>query len=104
MTLQPVFSIFRLFSTALWNLPNFRSVDSLMLSPPPLPLSVLSSFAFHQALQDGFTQLGDLMWNCHLFNPVLAPPRNGVIAWTEKQAISFWHPTVIYFYIIQILL
>ena len=30
--LQPVFSIFSLFSTALWDLPNSRPVHSLMLS------------------------------------------------------------------------
>ena len=32
MTLQPVFSIFSLFSTALWDLPNCRPVHSLMSS------------------------------------------------------------------------
>ena len=32
MILQPVFSIFSLFSTALWDLANFRPVHSLMLS------------------------------------------------------------------------
>ena len=32
MILQPVFSIFSLFSTALWDLPNSRPVHSLMLS------------------------------------------------------------------------
>ena len=32
MILQPVFSIFFLFSTALWDLPNSRPVHSLMLS------------------------------------------------------------------------
>ena len=32
MILQPVFSIFILFSTALWDLPNSRPVHSLMLS------------------------------------------------------------------------
>ena len=32
MISQPVFSIFSLFSTALWDLPNSRPVHSLMLS------------------------------------------------------------------------
>ena len=32
MILQPVFSIFSLFSSALWDLPNSRPVHSLMLS------------------------------------------------------------------------
>ncbi|WP_419613285.1 hypothetical protein, partial [Thiolapillus sp.] len=32
MILQPVFSIFSLFSIALWDLPNARPVHSLMLS------------------------------------------------------------------------
>ena len=32
MIWQPVFSIFSMFSTALWDLPNSRPVHSLMLS------------------------------------------------------------------------
>ena len=47
---------FSLFSTALWDLPNSRPIYSLTLCSPPLPLSALSSFLFHCALQDGFGQ------------------------------------------------
>ena len=37
MILQPVFSIFRSFSTALWDLPNSRPVHSLMFSSHLFP-------------------------------------------------------------------
>ena len=73
MILQPVFSIFSLFSTALWDLPNSRPVHPcclqlqacpFMLSStpglsihvvfPPLPLSALSSPPFHCAFARWF--------------------------------------------------
>ena len=47
---------FSLFSTALWDLANSRPVPFPGSVFPPLPLSALSSSAFHCALQDGFCQ------------------------------------------------
>ena len=46
---------FSLFSTALWDLANARSVHSLMLSSH-LFLCAVSSSPFHCALQDGSGQ------------------------------------------------
>ena len=60
MTLLPVFSIFTLFSTTLWDLPNSRPVHSLMLSShlflcPPclLPLSLCLARWFWPDLMNG---------------------------------------------------
>ena len=53
----PVSSFFPLFSTALWDLANYRPVQCPFPDVvfPPLPLSAFSS-PFHCALQDGFGQ------------------------------------------------
>ena len=61
--LQPVFSIFSLFSTALWDLPNSRPVHIPDVVFPPLPLSALSSSPFYCALQDGFGQTSPLSYD-----------------------------------------
>ena len=49
---------FSLFSTALWDFPNSRPVHFPDVVFLPLPLSALSSYPFHCALQNGFGKTG----------------------------------------------
>ena len=55
MILQPVFSIFAVLHCPL-GLADFQACPFPDVVFPPLPLSALSSFPFHCALQNGFGQ------------------------------------------------